>query len=100
MDGAIRPFRQGFAQHLLGARGAGGNDHNLAAVLFFLTQRFFEGEGVGLIDFIRHVFADPGAGLVQFEWRILLRHLFHADEYPQGQAPSLLGPRKAENCLV
>src|SRR6185312_11560183 len=58
-----------------------GRDYDyLSAVLFFLTQGLFQGEGVRLIDFVRHIFADPGAGLVQLEGRIFLRHLFHADK--------------------
>ena len=80
VDGAVRALGQSFAQHLLGPRGTGGDYHDFPAVLFFLTQRLFQGEGVGLIDFVRHVFANPGAGFVQLEGRILLRHLFHADK--------------------
>ncbi len=80
MDGAIRALGQGFAQNLLGARRTGCNDHHFAAVLLFLAQRFFEREGVRLVDFVGNVFADPGAGLVQLERRIFLRHLFHADQ--------------------
>ena len=80
MDGAVRALRQGFAQNLLGARGTGGDDDHFSAVLFFLAQRFFEREGVRFIDFVRNIFADPGAGLVQLERRIFLRHLLHADQ--------------------
>jgi hypothetical protein len=47
-------------------------------VLFFLAERFFEGIGVGLIDFIGNIFTDPGARLIQFEGRIFLRNLLDA----------------------
>ena len=63
VDGAIRALGQGFTQHLLGARRTGGDDDHFPAVLFFLAQGFFEREGVGLIDLVGDVFADPGAGL-------------------------------------
>jgi len=35
---------------------------------------------VGFVDLVRHIFADPSAGLVQLEWRILLRHLLDANQ--------------------
>jgi hypothetical protein len=79
VDGAVRPLGQGLAQYLLGARGTGCDYDHFSTVLLFLAQGFFEGKGVRLVDFVRHVFANPGAGLVQFEGRIFLRHLFHAD---------------------
>ena len=80
MDGAVRALRQRLAQNLLRPRRTGGNDNYFAPMLLFLAERFFEREGVRLIDFVRNVFADPGAGFVQLERRILLRHLFHADQ--------------------
>jgi len=80
MNGAVRAFGQRFAQNLLRPRGACGNYHYLAAVLLFLAERLFERKGVGLIDLVGDVFADLGAGFVEFERCILLRHLFHADQ--------------------
>ncbi len=87
MDGAVGALGQGFAQYLLGACRTGRDDDHFSAVLFFLTQRLFEREGVRLIHFVGNVFADPGAGLVQFERRIFLRHLLHADQNLQGVTP-------------
>ena len=80
MNGAIGALGQGLAQHLLGARRTGGNDDDFAAVLLFLAKGLFERVGVRLIHFVGDVFANPGAGFVEFEGGVLLRHLLHADQ--------------------
>ena len=80
VNGAIGALGQRFAQDLAGARRAGGNHHYFAGVLFLLPQRFFQRVRVGLIDLVGNVFADPGARLVQFEGRIFLRNLLHANQ--------------------
>ena len=87
VDGAVRALGQGFAQHLLRTRRAGSDDHHFSSMFFSLAQRFFEGESVGLVHFIRDVFADPGRSLVQLERCILLRHLLHANQDFQMMTP-------------
>jgi hypothetical protein len=66
MNGPVSAFRQGFAQHLLGARRTGGNHDNLSAMLFFLSQSLFQSVGIRLIHFVGNVFANPGTGLIDF----------------------------------
>ncbi len=80
MNGAIRALGQPFPQHLLRTRGPGGDDYDFAGVLFFLAQSLFQGEGVRLIDFIGDVVADPCAAFIEFERRVFLRDLLHADQ--------------------
>src|SRR5437899_5306630 len=80
MNGAVSALGESFAQNLLRASWPRGDYHHLAAVLFLLTQRLFERISVRLIDFVRDVFSDPGAALIQLERRVLLRHLLHADQ--------------------
>jgi hypothetical protein len=58
----------------------GSQDYDLSAVLFFLAKGFFEGVGVGFVDFVGNVFADPSAGFVEFQRRIFLGDLLHANE--------------------
>ncbi len=80
MNGAIRALGQAFTQHLLRPRRPGGDDHDFTGVLFFLPQSFFQGKSVWLVDFIRDVVADPGAAFIEFERRVFLRDLLHADQ--------------------
>ena len=80
MNGAVGAFRQSFAQYLLRAGRTDGDDDYFAAILFFLAQGFFQRIGVGLIHFIRDVFANPGARLIQLERGILLRDLLDANQ--------------------
>ena len=89
VQSAIGALGQGFAQHLLGACRATGDDDYFTLMLFPLTQRLFERVGVGLVDFVGNVFTDPVAGFVELEWRIFLRHLFHADKNFQMMTPFL-----------
>ena len=87
MNGAIGALGQSLPQDLLGAGGAGGDYDNVSAVFLLLPQRLFQRKGVGLIDFVGNVFANPGAGFVELQRRIFLRHLFHADQNLQANAP-------------
>jgi hypothetical protein len=80
MDSAIRSLGQGFAQDLLRTRRAGGDYHHLAAMLFFLAQGFLESIGVGLINLVGDVFANPRTTLIKLQWGILLRDLLDADQ--------------------
>ena len=66
MNRAVRALGQRFAQHLLRPRRAGGDDHNLAFMLFPLAQRFFQRVRVRLVDLVRNVLADPGAASFNF----------------------------------
>src|SRR3954462_11084385 len=59
-------------------------------MLFLLSQRLFECVCVRLVHFVRNVFTDPGATLVQLEWCVLLRHLLHANQYLHGDSDGLL----------
>src|SRR5258708_27847029 len=49
-------------------------------MLLFLAQSLFERERVRLIHFVRDIFPNPGAALVQFKRRIFLWHLLHANQ--------------------
>ena len=80
VDGAVGALGESFAQNLRRTSRAGGDNDDFPAVLFLLAKRFFEGIGVGFVDFVGNVFADPGAGFVEFERRVFLRDLLHADE--------------------
>src|SRR5215469_14484628 len=80
MNRAIGTLGKSFAQYLAGARRTRRDDDDFTAMLLFLAQSFFEGVGVGLVDFVGNVFANPGACLVEFEGRIFLRHLLHTDQ--------------------
>ena len=80
MNGAVGAFRQSFAQYLLRSGWTYGDDDHFAAILFLLAQGFFQRVGVGLIHFIRNVFANPGALRIQLERSILLRNLLDANQ--------------------
>ncbi len=92
VDGAIRALGQRLAQHLLGARRAARDHDYFSLMLFPLAQGFFERVGIGLIDFIGNIFADPGTGFVQLERRIFLRDLLHTDQNFQEEDSLSSGP--------
>src|SRR5580658_7444499 len=81
VNSAVGAFGQSLAQHLLRSCGAGGDHYYLAAMLFFLPQRFFQSVRVGLVHFVGHVFTYPCTGVIQLEGRIFLRHLLDANKY-------------------
>ena len=60
VDGAVGAFGQRFPQDLTGASRAGGDHDHFAGMLFFLAQGLFESVGVGFIDLVGKIFADPG----------------------------------------
>ncbi len=80
VDGAIRAFRDGFPQHLLGAGWPAGDDHYFTLMLFPLPQSLFQRVGIRLVDLVRDLFADPGARFVELERCVFLRHLLHANQ--------------------
>ena len=60
VDGAVGAFGQRFANGLGGARGAGAQGDDFAAVLFLELQRGFQRVGVRLVDLEGEVgFLDP-----------------------------------------
>src|SRR5438067_2245844 len=80
MNCPVCAFGKRLAQYLLRSRRTGGNGYNFAAVLLFLAQCFFECVCIRLIDFIRDVFADPRAALIELKRSILLRYLLDANQ--------------------
>ena len=64
VNGTVRSLGKRFAQDLLCASRAAGDDDDLAVMLFPLAQGLFEGVGVRLVDFVRDVFANPRAAFV------------------------------------
>ena len=87
---ALRALRQGFLDGLLGALGAQGEGHHLAAVLFLEPERLFEGESVGLVHLEADVrLADPGAALGHGQRGVLGRHLLDAHDNVHEHLPSV-----------
>ena len=80
MNGAVGALGQRFAKNGLGSRGSRSQHDDFAAVFLFLTEGLLECVGVGLVDFVGDVFADPGSGFVEFEGRVFLRDLLDTDE--------------------
>ena len=80
MNSTVGAFCQGFPENLLGACRTCGNYDHFAAVLFLLAQGFFQRVSVGFVHFVRDVFTNPGAALIELKRRILLRDLLHADQ--------------------
>src|SRR5271154_4427595 len=80
MDRPICALGESLAQYRLGAGRAGGDRDYLAAVLFLLSQRLFEGIGIGFVHFVRDVFANPGPGFIQLERRVFLGDLLDTDK--------------------
>ena len=99
VNGPIGALGQSFAEHLLRVRWASGDDNDLAAVLFFLTQSLLKRVRVRFVDLIGHIFANPGAGFVQLQWRVLLRHLFHANQDLQQQTPCILSCQSRQGSI-
>ncbi len=66
VDGAVGAFGQRLADGLRGARRAGAQRDDFAAVLLLQLQRLFERVGVGLVDLVGEIgFLDPFAGGVR-----------------------------------
>ena len=80
MNGAVRTFGQSLPQNLLGSGGTGSDDDYFSAVFLLLTESFFERVSIRLVHFVRHVFTNPSAGLVQLQRSIFLRNLLHANQ--------------------
>src|SRR5439155_15949759 len=80
MDSPVRAFGQSFPQNLLRSLGTGRDNDYFPAVLLFLAQSFFQRVSIWLVHFVRNIFTNPGAGLVQLERRIFLRNLLHANQ--------------------
>src|SRR5439155_14302708 len=76
----ICAFGEGFPQNLLGARRAGSGNDYFAAMFFLLAQSLLEAIGIRLVYLVGNVLANPGAGLVELEGGVFLRHLLHADK--------------------
>ena len=86
----------GLPQNLRGSRGAGRDYDDFSAMLLFLAQRFFERVGVGLVDLVGNVLANPGAALVELQGSVLLRDLLHADQDLHKSISRRSGVRKEE----
>ena len=81
VDGAIGALGERFANGLRGTRGSGAERHDLAAVLFLQLQGFFEGIGIGLVDFeAQVVFLDPMPAGVDSQLGVAHGNLLDSDD--------------------
>ena len=84
---AVGASRQRFPQHLRDARGPGGADDDLAAVLLLEAQGFLERVGVRLVELpARVLFANVRALRVQAGLPLAGRNLLDADSDFHGVA--------------
>ena len=83
----ICAFGEGFAQNLLCASRTGGENDYLVAMFFLLTQSLLERVGVRFVYLVGDILTNPGAGVVQLEGGVFLRHLLHADKNLQRGSP-------------
>ena len=80
MDSAVRAFRQGFLDDLLGPLRAHGKRHHLAAMLFLQAQRLLQREAIRLVHLEADVgLANPRAAFGDVQRRILGRNLLDAN---------------------